>query len=301
MANDPRASETKRIGFVGLGNVGLPAATNLLDAGFDVVGYDIRPSEALVAAGGTMATDMAEIAACPLIIQSLPSDQALAATIDGLLPHLAPGQIVVEMSSYPLETKKAAAARVAETGAIMLDCEVSGLPFQVAERTAVLFASGDKAAVDACASAFGAFTARHFYLGGFGAATKMKLIANYMVCAHNLIGAEALNLGAAAGLDPAQMVEVLKPSAAGSTTFANKSALMLSRDFATGRGPFRHMFGYLDRALALARDSRVEAATPMLHRVREVYDIAREQGRHDQDIAGIIEVVEAMSALDKAA
>ena len=89
------------------------------------------------------------------------------------------------------------------------------------------------------------------------------------------------------------MVEVLKPSAAGSTTFANKAGLMLSRDFAAGRGPFRHMFGYLERALALARNSGVGAATPMLTRVREVYDIARREARHDQDLAGIIEVVEA--------
>lgn len=301
MADDPQAYDTRRIGFVGLGNVGVPAATNLIGAGFDVLGYDIHPSEALIAAGGAMAADLAEIAACPIIFQSLPTPQALAETVEGLLPHLKSGRIIADISSYPLEAKAAAATRVAETGAIMLDCEISGLPFQVAERTAVLFASGDREAVEACAPAFAAFSARHFYLGAFGAATKMKLIANYMVCAHNLIGAEALNLGAAAGLDPAQMVEVLKPSAAGSTTFANKAALMLSRNFAAGRGPFRHMFGYLDRALALAHDRGVDGAAPMLHRVHEVYEVARAQNRHDQDIAGIIEVIEGMGQLERAA
>ncbi len=61
------------------------------------------------------------------------------------------------------------------------------------------------------------------------------------------------------------------------------------------------MFGYLDRALALARASGVAGATPLLQRVREVYDIARREERHDQDIAAIIEVVEAMNASEEIA
>lgn len=290
-----------KIGFVGLGNVGMPAALNLVRSGFAVVGYDVRPVPDLVEAGGTLAASLEEVAACDIVLQSLPSEKALVATVDQLLPHLRHGQIIAELSSYPLETKGEQARRIAHTGATMIDCEISGLPFQVADRTAVLFTAGDESAVNACAPAFETFTAQHFYLGAFGAATKMKLIANFMVCAHNLVGAEALNLGTAAGLDAAQMVEVLKPSAAGSTTFANKSGLMLSREFASGRGPFRHMFGYLDRALELARDSGVQRATPVLHRVREIYDIARRDERHDQDIAGIIEVLESMSSMEKQA
>lgn len=288
-------SENQSVGFVGLGNVGLPAAINLIKAGFAVVGHDLRPSAELVAAGGSMATGPADLAACDVVLQSLPTATALEQSIDALLPHLRLGQIIADLSSYPLEAKQAQAKRVQSAGAIMLDCEISGLPFQVVDRTAVLFCAGDEAAVESCTAVFDAFTARHFYLGEFGAATKMKLIANFLVCAHNLLGAEALNLGRAAGLDPAQMVEVLKPSAAGSATFANKAPLMLSRAFDQGRGPFRHMFGYLDRAAQLARASGVSGGTPVLERVREVYARAAHEDRHDQDIAAIIEVVEAMA------
>ena len=290
-------SDPKRIGFVGLGNIGLPAALNLIKAGFAVVGHDLRPSVELAEAGGIMAADPADIAACDIILQSLPTPGALEHSIGALLPHLRPGQIIADISSYPLEAKQAQAERVRAAGATMLDCEISGLPFMVSDRTAVLFCAGDPAAMERCAAVFDAFTVRHFYLGEFGAATKMKLIANFMVCAHNLLGAEALNLGRAAGLDPAQMVEVLKPSAAGSATFANKAPLMLSRAFDQGRGPFRHMFGYLERAVQLARDNGVSGATPVLERVREVYARAAREDRHDQDIAAIIEVIEAM-ALD---
>ncbi len=287
------------VGIVGLGNIGLPAALNLLKAGFTVTGYSRRRVDPFIAAGGRMAEDPRGVAACDVILHTLPNTEALVATIDALIPQLKPGQIIVELSSYPLRVKQEQADRVAITGAVMLDGEISGLPFQVAERSAVIFIAGDHAAAARCAPILDAFSARHFFLGAFGAATKMKLIANYMVCAHNLVGAEALNMGAAAGLNPSQMIEVLKPSAAGSATFANKAALMISREFQSGRGPFSHMFGHLDRALALARESGVEGATPVLETVRAVYDIARTELRHDQDIAGIIEVVEAMGTATK--
>lgn len=285
----------RKIGFVGLGNIGLPATLNLLEAGFEVVGYDLQPCDAFVAAGGTMATSLENIASCDLIIESLPNAAALMATVEGLLPHLRPGQIIADISSYALEDKVKQAERVERAGGILLDCEISGLPFQIADRSAVLFAAGDEHAFTACTPVFAAFTAKQFFLGPFGAATKMKLIANFMVCAHNLIGAEALNLGRASGLDPTLMAEVLKPSAAGSTTFANKAALMISRRFSEGRGPFRHMFGYLARTAQLAQESGVGAATPMLDQVREVYRRAEDEQRHDQDIAAIIEIVERMS------
>ncbi len=288
-------TEIRHVGFVGLGNIGLPASRNLQAAGYVVTGYDIFPNAAFAQAGGTVATSLQQIAACDVIFQSLPSSDALKSTIDGLLPHLKPGQIIADISSYPLVAKVEQAERVATTGAVMLDCEISGLPFQVADKTAVLFTAGGRDAVESCAPLFAAFTQKYFYLGAFGAATKMKLIANFMVCAHNLIGAEALNLGRAAGLDPALMIEVLKPSAAGSATFANKAPLMLSRGFAAGRGPFRHMFGYLRRATELAQQSGVGTATPVLDRVREIYEMAEAEQRHDQDIAAIIEIVEAMA------
>ena len=283
------------IGFVGLGNVGEPAALNLIAAGFTVHGFDLRRNQAFVDAGGIWADSLADLPPCEVIFQSLPSPSALNQTIDALVPHLRPGQVIADISSYPIEAKSAAAARVAASGATMLDCEVSGLPFQVVNRTAVLFCAGDEAAVEACGPAFEAFTARHFYLGRFGAATNMKLIANFMVCAHNLVGAEALNLGRAAGLDPTVMVDVLRSSAAGSTTFGNKAPIMLSRDFAQGRGPFRHMFGYLARAQALAQECGVSGAVPVLDRVRSIYSRAETDGRHDQDIAAIIEVIEKMA------
>jgi 3-hydroxyisobutyrate dehydrogenase-like beta-hydroxyacid dehydrogenase len=284
----------KKIGFIGLGNVGTPAAINLLKAGFEVHGYDLRRCEPFISAGGRMAASLGDVAACDIIVQSLPTADILIETVDGLLPLLRSDSVVIEMSSYPLEIKQTQADRLRERGVVMLDCEVSGLPHQIESRTAVLFKSGDAAAVDRCAKIFDAITDKHFYLGPFGAATKMKLIANMMVCVHDLMAAEALNLGMAVGLDPAQMIDVLGPSAAGSATFTNKAPLMVSRRFENGRGPFRHMFGYLERAQSLAGGASKVPAMPLLSCTRRIFELAKERGRHDQDIAAIIEVVEGL-------
>jgi 3-hydroxyisobutyrate dehydrogenase-like beta-hydroxyacid dehydrogenase len=286
------------IGFIGLGNVGLPAALNLLRAGFSVRGYDVRPNQQFEAAGGKSVPYCHDVASAPVIVQSLPSVAALASSVDSLTVEPHAGQIVIELSSYPIAAKQAQADRLADYGIEMLDCEISGLAHQIASRSGVIFKAGNVATVDSVKPVFDAIAERHYYLGAFGAASKMKLIANTMVCVHNLMAAEALALGKQIGLDPEQMLEVLGNSAAGSMTFRNKGPLMVSRDFADGSGPFRHMFGYLSRTRDIANDAG--SATPLLEAASKIFAIAEAEGRHDQDIAAIIEVVEALQRKDAA-
>jgi len=278
------------IGFVGLGNMGQPLSRNLLAAGFRVLGYDPKPSMAFQEAGGQMVASVAELGDASAIVLSLPSINALRGAVDALLPNCRPGQLVIDLSSYALADKRAQAERLAERGVTMLDCEVSGLPAMAQVRKAVIFKSGNEDAAMRAEAIFSAMAEDHFFLGEFGAATRLKLIANTMVCVHNLMAAEALNLGARVGLDPGMMAKVLGPSAAGSTTFRMKTPLMLSRQFDRGRGPFRHMFGYLARAKEMAESTGT--STPLLDVARAVYDQAEAEKRHDQDIAAILEVVE---------
>ena len=295
----PHAHIPQTIGFVGLGKVGVPMAINLLRTGSTVLGYSRRPSPEFEAAGGLPAGSMREVAeSCAVIVQSLPNVEALAMSVDALVAHARPGTLLIETSSYDLSIKTQQAQRLADAGHCMLDCEVSGLPPQVAVRRAVIFASGDQGQVARAVPVFQGITDLHFNLGPFGAATKMKLVANMLVAVHNLAAAEALHLGARAGLDPAQIMEVLGPSAAGSSTFTNKAPLMVSRQFGAGRGPFSHMFGCLERVARLAAGAR--AATPLLDCARTLYQAAESQGRHEQDIAAIIELVEAQAAKEPA-
>jgi 3-hydroxyisobutyrate dehydrogenase-like beta-hydroxyacid dehydrogenase len=282
------------VGFVGLGNMGTPLSNNLLAAGFKVRAYARRSHDAFLAAGGEWVTQVGALADLPVIVLSLPGAQALQETVDGLLPRSRPGQVIIDLSSHPIAVKQAQAQRLAARGTTLLDCEISGLPPQAAARDAIIFQSGDEQAIQRALPVFTAMAKQHCYVGSFGSATRLKLIANTMVCVHNLMAAEALNLGARAGLAPELMLKVLGASAASSTTFQFKAPLMVSRAFEQGKGPFRHMFGYLARAAEMAAQSG--ASTPLLDAARGVYAQAEAQARHDQDIAAIIELIESATS-----
>ncbi len=281
------------IGIAGLGNVGAPLSVNLLRAGHAVTGYDVRPCQPFVDAGGAM-VDLERLRQSPVVLLSLPSGRIAGEIVEALLAGPRLTHTVIDLSSYALADKQAQARHLAAHGVEMLDCEVSGLPVQVAERKAVIFKSGPQATIELLAPVFDAMAQQHFHVGEFGAATRLKLIANTMVCVHNLMAAEALNLGRRAGLDPALIAKVIAPSAAGSTTFSNKVPLMLSREFTAGKGPFRHMFGYLARTRELA--AQTGTATPLLAAAQAVYAQAEHEGMHDLDIAGVLQVLERQSA-----
>ena len=282
----------KIIGSIGLGNIGEPMAINLIQSGYSVIGFDVIEKPEFVSAGGLQVKTVEEICKqTDLIVQSLPNVQALETTVDALIEFGHSGQIIIELSSYPLKNKKLQASRLAEHGITMLDCEISGLPFMVADRTATVFQSGDQSILESAQEVFEAMTNKRVNLGEFGAATKMKLLANMMVAIHNSVAGEVLNLARKAGIDPDEAIGALSKSAAGSVTFSNKAPVMVSGEFESGAGPFRHMFSYLRRVSALAKD--VGASTPLLDTVHRYYETAEAEGRADQDIAAIIEMLEA--------
>ena len=284
----------KIIGSIGLGNIGEPMAINLIQSGYSVIGFDVIEKPKFVSAGGLQAKTIEELSKqTDLIVQSLPTVQALETTVDELIEFGRSGQIIIELSSYPLKNKKLQASRLAEHGITMLDCEISGLPFMVEDRSATIFQSGDQETIESIQVVFEAMTNKRVNLGEFGAATKMKLLANMMVAIHNCVAGEVLNLAQKADIDLDEAIKALSKSAAGSVTFSNKAPIMITREFESGAGPFRHMFNYLRRVSGLAKD--VGASTPLLDTIHQYYEKAEAEGRADQDIAAIIEMLEEES------
>ena len=284
----------KKVGFIGLGNMGRPMTRNLLSAGFEVVGYDIKTDPDLIAPPGRLASSVHELGEeCDTIIQSVPTVEAVVSTVDALVEVAHENQVLIDISSYPLPDKIEQAGRLADKGVAMLDCEISGLPFMVANGTAVIYQSGDKAIVDDKADVFDSTGCKSLYLGDFGVATKMKLLANGMVAIHTVVAAEILNLASRLDIDLNMVVQAIGPSAGSSVTFNNKAPLMIARDFDNGAGPFRHMFKFLQRFDAMAREAG--ASTPVLDEAKRLFEVAQEQGRGDQDVAAAIEIVESES------
>jgi putative dehydrogenase len=283
-----------KVGVIGLGKIGEPLAQNLLAAGFEVIGIALSRKPGFVRAGGIFADSIQQLGSnAEFIVLSLPSADAVTKSVDALLEVCREGQVVIDLTGYSLTVKQDMAQRLAVRGVALLDCEISGLPFMVSNRTAVIFQSGHPEAVAKAQSVFDAMVGKHLYLGEFGAASKMKLLNNMMVAIHNSVAAEVVNLALKSGLDPDLVVETLGSSAAGSAIFSIKAPIMISRDWEQGAGPFHSMAHYLTRVLKLAEE--VGASTPLLDATFKFYERAEQEGRGDQDIAATIELLQSAS------
>ena len=232
----------KIVGMIGLGKMGLPIAANLLEHGFTVIGYRRHMSDDFITMGGTPAHSSEEVARqCAVVITCLPEESALHEAVSGehgLIHGAHPGLIVVDVGMLSIQAKEEARRSLEQVGAHMLDCPISGIPPQVLARKTVLFGSGEKDLFEQCKPVLEGFTSTIFYLGAFGAGTKMKCVANLLVGVHVLAAAEAMALSSKAGLDPATVIQVISPSVASSAQFVARAQMMVSHTYEPALAPF---------------------------------------------------------------
>jgi 3-hydroxyisobutyrate dehydrogenase len=264
------------IGIVGLGNLGMAMAANLMARGHTVVGYRRSAMTAFEAAGGSPAISPRDVAErADLVITSLPSGGALAEVVsgaNGIAAAKRPGVAVFELSTVPLKAKLAEKAKLEAAGMVMLDGTVSGNPVYFANRTAAVFVGGDRTAFDAHAAVLRDMTDKVTWLGPFGAGRVAKFVALYLVCVHTLAAAEAFELATRAGLDRTAVFDAIAGSNASSAMLESRGALMLAREYSSFSQDKE------GKASARAADAgSAEGAPPvrgMESRVRQVRNLA---------------------------
>ena len=285
------------LGLIGLGQLGLPVARNLLQAGYTVSGYRRSAAPEFEAAGGQrLASPGAVTSACDILLLCLPDEAAQRSALDGtdgVLAHLKPGQIVIELGTYSRAFKLEQAARLSERGARVIEAEVSGSPPMVSARKAALYLGGEAGLIDQCGPVLKAITDNQFHLGPYGSAVAMKLIANYLLTIHTLAAAEAMNLGARAGFDPALVAKVIAQGAGNSTMFAIRAPMMAERRFSPAPGPSNTLDKYLNLGEQMARD--LGCASPLFDTATPYFRRALSQGMGEQDISAVIALIEAES------
>ena len=127
-------SAVQTIGFVGVGKIGMPISQNLIKNGYRVVGYRRSSLEEFEKIGGVPARSAAEVGAQADIVFLLAADAALEEVVqgpEGLVRSARPGQVVVELGSYPVPVKQRQVAPLAAKGAAFIDGEVAGTPGMV--------------------------------------------------------------------------------------------------------------------------------------------------------------------------
>jgi 3-hydroxyisobutyrate dehydrogenase-like beta-hydroxyacid dehydrogenase len=284
------------VGLIGVGKIGLPVGENLIKSGYRVVGYRRSSLADFEKLGGVAGCSSADVGAqADIVFSCLPSSEALEDVVqgpNGLIKSARPGQIIVELGSYPVPDKERHVAPLASKGAVFLDGEVSGTPGMVSARKAVIYLAGDK---EACAKAeryVGGFADTCLYFGPFGAASRVKLVNNLLVAVHIAAAAEAMALGLKAGVDVDLMIKAIAGGSGGSTQFGIRAPWMAQRRFLPPQGTAPALQHYFDMIGEFA-DS-VGVATPMLDRAVELYDKFMAMGLGEKDVAAMVDVIGAL-------
>jgi putative dehydrogenase len=158
-----------RVGVIGLGKMGIPIARNLLERGFEVIGYRRHGSPELADAGGLVASSPAEVAErADVLLSILPDADAVDEVVCGELGTLRAserGTVHIEMSTVDVDHKARIRDAVRQHGGDLLDCPISGSPGLVAPRLATTFASGDLDSVESVKSVLDAISGPWVYTG----------------------------------------------------------------------------------------------------------------------------------------
>ena len=226
-------NDRTRIGFVGLGSMGLPMAENLVAAGYPVAGHDVRPAPmaALAAQGGQAAPEIRDAAAGAgvLILMVVNAAQAREVLIEqGAARAMAPDGIVALMSTCLADEVAALAREVAVTGRVLVDAPVSGGVVGARAGTLSIMAAGEAAALARLEPIFAVLGAKTFAVGikpGQGAVAKA---VNQLLCGvHIAAAAEALTLAEKLSLDTGVMLEIVSGSAASSWMIRDRGPRMI--------------------------------------------------------------------------
>jgi len=293
-----------KVGVIGIGIMGSAIARNLIAAGSSVAGYDIdeRRLALLREAGGEPLGSAAEVArASEIVLTSLPSAEALDDTVSGghgLASVARSGQVVVELSTLPIEVKERNRRALASVGIALLDCPLSGTGSQAVTRDLAVFASGERAAFERAAPVFAQFARVTHYLGEFGNGSRMKFVANLLVAIHNVATAEAMVLGMRAGLDPATVQKVIASGAGTSRVFELRAPLMAARRYEPPSMKIdvwqkdMHIIGQFAADLGVV--------TPLFSASAPIYDAALALELGAMDTAAVCTVLERMAGLARA-
>jgi len=276
-----------RVGFIGLGNIGEPLATNVHRRGFDLVVHDLRPEAAtrLIAAGAAWADSPAEVAAAAdVVLTSLPGPREVSAVLDGprgVIAGIRAGCGWIDTSTTDRHQMQRLAALLRAKQVTVLEATITGGVQNAWKGRATVFVGGDDADVRAYQPVLDALGERVIYLGPLGAATVAKLISNMLSFVHAVALAEGLTLGARAGLDPALLLEAIQASYGGSFVANVDGPQILD---GSDDPSFTIALACKDAALALDLGREVEAPLQLFPLVNDVlrraHDVYGPSGGH---------------------
>ncbi len=277
-----------RIAFVGLGNMGLPMANNLVKAGFDVVGFDVMPTGFTPAAASVAGA----VTGADIVVTMLPAGKHVSEVYlgtEGVLAHAKPGALLIDCSTIDVETARHVGGEAAGRGFAMLDAPVSGGVGGAAAGTLTFMVGGPDDAFARAQPALQAMGKTIVHTGAAGAGQAAK-ICNNMILGISMIGvSEAFALADKLGLDHQKLFDVSSKSSGqcwSMTAYCPVPGPVptspANRDWQPG---FASALMLKDLTLAQQAASAVGAATPLGSAAAAVYGEMVEDGDGGRDFS----------------
>lgn len=288
------------IGFIGLGVMGRPMAGHLISAGHTVFLHRVKPvSQGLVDAGGkAVATPRAVAEAADIIILMVPDTPDVEAVLfgqDGVAEGLAPGKLVIDMSSISPVATKAFAQRIEALGCDYLDAPVSGGELGAKNATLTIMVGGKASAFERALPVFQILGKTITLIGGTGDGQTAK-VANQIVVGLTIEAvAEALTFAGKAGADVGKIREALLGGLAASRILEVHGDRMIKRTFDPG---FRIRLHRKDLNLAIDAAKALELSLPNTAATQQLMNSAVARGDGDKDHSALIRTLEALAGTD---
>ena len=291
----------KRIGFIGLGTMGLPMAKRLLEAGYQLIVYNrsLEKAKGLESLGAQVATSPEEVARqSQVVFTMLTADKAVEDIIlgaGGIATSASEGMIVIDCSTISPITSKRVAEELKRSGVEMLDAPVTGSEPHAIQGTLSFLVGGSRDVFTLCEPLFSILGKKSSYLGRSGSGSYAKLAHNAMAAINLLSLAEGMVMVTKAGIDPELFVQAIGGGGAKSNMMDMKIPKILDRDF---RAHFATNLMHKDLRLALELANELKIPVPVLSTVKEMLQMAITQGYGDEDMCSVIKTYEEWSGIE---
>ena len=286
------------VGFIGLGTMGMPMASNLARAGVKLVVHDVS-AEACAAAGKLGGVTVASSAAAAagqadVLFTCLPNDDIVRAAYlgeNGIGSAGRAGLITCDCSTVSPEATLEVSRGLAAKGITHMDTPMLGSKPQAVSGDIFFIVGGDETKLERIKPYLEIMGKLNMYVGGTGMANRVKLIHNGLAAVTSVAVAEALAMCVQSGVDPGTFYDVVRQGGgmAFGTYFDRRAKRIFDGDFSP-TFMLEHM--RKDATLALALAHAVRVPTPMLEETKRTYDEALDSGWGKEDFSAVTHVIE---------
>lgn len=287
-----------RIGFVGLGIMGKHMSAHLLDAGYELVVYDIVETALLDIAGrgAEMGTSCMDVASRTDIVISMvpdsPDVEEVALGAEGIIRAARRGLIHVDMSTVSPQAAIRVSKELSTMGVRCLDAPVSGGELGAKNAALSIMVGGPEDLFKEMLPVFEVMGKTITHCGGPGAGQTVKA-CNQIQVTLNFVGlAEALVLGAKAGVDPAIIIKVLSGGYAQTRVMDVRGPRMIQGDFGPG---FKSKFHYKDLNIIMETARALNVPLPATALAQQLFSALLAAGRGDFDHSAILTLLEDLA------